>query len=220
MSGCGQGMKERHVFCQDQSDSGFVAESFCDGLKKPSAWQDCVIECTQDCVVSSWGKWDLDCSRTCGDTLKTRQRVILQQPQGLGRSCPSLVDKQLCYEPACTSFKWKVGIWNTCELGTQGGICGNGTQTREVVCSPDPNREWICEKQAPKPIEFQECSLACPGRTTLVSYVYKMSGRSVSVYTDTNASYEYLCTLIQNGHECCKLLYQTTSNSFQITFKK
>ena len=35
--------------------------------------------------------------------------------------------------------------------------------------------------------------------------VYKMSGPSVSVYTDTSASHEYLCTLIQNGHEFCKL---------------
>ena len=36
--------------------------------------------------------------------------------------------------------------------------------------------------------------------------VYKMSSRSVSVYTDTSASHKYLCTLIQNGHEFCKLL--------------
>ena len=41
---------------------------------------------------------------------------------------------------------------------------------------------------------------------TVVRNVYKMSGRSVSVYTDTNASQEYLCTLIQNEHEFCKLL--------------
>ena len=34
----------------------------------------------------------------------------------------------------------------------------------------------------------------------------KMSGRSVSVYTDTSALHEYLCTLIQNGHEFCKVL--------------
>ena len=33
-----------------------------------------------------------------------------------------------------------------------------------------------------------------------------MSGRSVSVYTDTSASHEYLCKLIQNGHEFCELL--------------
>ena len=31
-----------------------------------------------------------------------------------------------------------------------------------------------------------------------------MSGRSV--YTDTSASHEYLCALIKNGHEFCKLL--------------
>ena len=39
----------------------------------------------------------------------------------------------------------------------------------------------------------------------VISGVCKMSGRSVSVYTDTSASHEYLCTLIQNGHEFCKL---------------
>ena len=33
-----------------------------------------------------------------------------------------------------------------------------------------------------------------------------MSGRSESVYTDTSALHEYLCTLIQNGHEYFKLL--------------
>ena len=32
-----------------------------------------------------------------------------------------------------------------------------------------------------------------------------MSGSSVSGYTDTSALHEYLCTLIQNGHEYCKL---------------
>ena len=36
--------------------------------------------------------------------------------------------------------------------------------------------------------------------------VYKMSGSFVSMYTDTSASHDYLCTLIQNGHEFCKLL--------------
>ena len=39
-----------------------------------------------------------------------------------------------------------------------------------------------------------------------ISNVYKMSDRSVSVYPDTSASQEYLCTLIQNKHEFCKLL--------------
>ena len=33
-----------------------------------------------------------------------------------------------------------------------------------------------------------------------------MSGRSVSVYTDMSASHKYLCTLIENRHELCKLL--------------
>ena len=151
------------MFCQDQSDLSFVADSFCDQSTKPSSGENCLVNCTQDCVVSAWGEWDQQCSNTCGDSLKTRQRTILKQPSGLGRTCPSLLDKQLCHEPPCTSFTWKVGIWNTCKLTSQGGVCGNGTQTRQVSCSPDPAREWICAKQAEKPAMVQECSLACPG---------------------------------------------------------
>ena len=44
----------------------------------------------------------------------------------------------------------------------------------------------------------------------LLSTIYKMSGRSLSVYKDTSASHEYLCTLIKNGHEFCKLLLKRT----------
>ena len=43
-----------------------------------------------------------------------------------------------------------------------------------------------------------------------LSTIYKMSGRSLSVYKDTSASHEYLCTLIKNGHEFCKLLLKRT----------
>ena len=43
-----------------------------------------------------------------------------------------------------------------------------------------------------------------------VCTIYKMSGRSLSVYKDTSASHEYLCTLIKNGHEFCKLLLKHT----------
>ena len=163
LTSCGQGRKQRHVLCQDQTDMNFVDESFCDKVKKPSVRESCYINCTQDCVVSSWGEWDLKCFNTCGNSLKTRQRTALKQPVGLGRACPSLVDKQLCQEPSCISFKWSVGAWNACALASPGSTCGNGTQTRKVVCTPDPTREWICAKRAEKPPVVQECSLPCPG---------------------------------------------------------
>ena len=47
-------------------------------------------------------------------------------------------------------------------------------------------------------------------RSSGFSTIYKMSGRSLSVYKDTSASHEYLCTLIKNGHEFCKLLLKRT----------
>ena len=44
----------------------------------------------------------------------------------------------------------------------------------------------------------------------ILNTIYKMSDRSLSVYKDTSASHEYLCTLIKNGHEFCKLLLKRT----------
>ena len=37
-----------------------------------------------------------------------------------------------------------------------------------------------------------------------------MSGHALSVYKDTSAWHEYLCTVIKNGHEFCKLLLKGT----------
>ena len=50
---------------------------------------------------------------------------------------------------------------------------------------------------------------------SFVSTIYKMSGRSLSVYKDMSASHEYLCTLIKNGHEFCKLLTKRTQIDVQ-----
>ncbi|XP_028399703.1 thrombospondin type-1 domain-containing protein 7B-like [Dendronephthya gigantea] len=167
VANCGRAIRERRVLCLDQSDRSIVAESFCDQSKKPNSQEDCFVQCAQDCVVASWGKWDRACSNTCGDTLRTRQRTVLKQPLGLGRACPSLIDKQLCRELECTSFTWSVGIWSTCKLARNGSSCGNGTRSRQIVCQPDPAREWICKKQAPKPAQTENCTLACPGECVM-----------------------------------------------------
>ena len=45
-----------------------------------------------------------------------------------------------------------------------------------------------------------------------------LGGRSASVYTDTSASHEYLCTLIQNFLNY--LINDLKQSCFQITFKK
>ena len=45
-----------------------------------------------------------------------------------------------------------------------------------------------------------------------------MSGRSLSVYKDTSASHEYLCTLIKNSHSFCKLLLKRTQIVVEVTY--
>ena len=52
------------------------------------------------------------------------------------------------------------------------------------------------------------------------SNVYKMSGRSVSVYTDTSASHEYLRILIQDTDFVNYFSNDLKQSFFQITFKK
>ena len=43
-----------------------------------------------------------------------------------------------------------------------------------------------------------------------IMYYLQNEWRSLSVYKDTSALHEYLCTLIKNGHEFCKLLTKRT----------
>ena len=57
--------------------------------------------------------------------------------------------------------------------------------------------------------EIKQC-IVFLGHPVYIYTIYKMSGRSLSVYKDTSASHEYLCTLIKNGHEFCKLLLKRT----------
>ena len=52
----------------------------------------------------------------------------------------------------------------------------------------------------------------------VICTIYKMSGRSLSVYKDTSASHEYLCTLKKNGHEFCKLLLKRTQIVVQLNY--
>ena len=57
------------------------------------------------------------------------------------------------------------------------------------------------------------CFTVCiPGYITVCT-IYKMSGHSLSVNKDRSAPYEYLYTLIKNGHEFCKLLLKRTQMS-------
>ena len=51
-----------------------------------------------------------------------------------------------------------------------------------------------------------------------VSTIYKISGRFLSVYKHTSALHEYLCTLIKNGHEFCKLLLKRTQIVVQLNY--
>ena len=164
---CGDGKEERAVLCQ-RSDKLFVSEMYCSNVTKPSSSQRCSVNCLQDCIVSTWGKWS-NCSHTCGDSIEKRHRTIVTSSLSFGRLCPSLTEKRLCHEIPCSLFKWSAQLWSTCKLSTN-STCGNGTQTRKVICLPDPVRESVCMKQAPKSSTTQSCELPCPGDCVLSNW--------------------------------------------------
>lgn len=56
-----------------------------------------------DCAVGPWSEFG-DCSATCGGGIRTRERVVLQQPSGIGRQCPVLSEIEACNEQECS--KW------------------------------------------------------------------------------------------------------------------
>ncbi|XP_013415677.1 spondin-2 [Lingula anatina] len=48
-----------------------------------------------DCIVSDWGAWS-GCSKTCGFGKRTRHRVVVQERQNGGHTCPILKEEETC----------------------------------------------------------------------------------------------------------------------------
>ena len=169
VTGCGDGFKERVVFCIESSsmmrgnEIQPVKDHLCDVATKPVAMQPCKIPCARDCVVSSWNAWE-PCSISCGSAgVKQRTRSVLQAGQNGGAGCPSLVQMSRCEVVPCAS--WATFPWSGC-IGTP--PCGAGMKHRIVYCgggggflNPD-----FCSGE-PKPPRTANCSVPCPNDCVL-----------------------------------------------------
>uniref|UniRef100_A0A669DZB4 Thrombospondin type-1 domain-containing protein 7A n=1 Tax=Oreochromis niloticus TaxID=8128 RepID=A0A669DZB4_ORENI len=180
----------------------FIFYSLCSQETLPVTFQACVI--TKDCDVTEWSKWSA-CTKECYDptspkAVRTRTRKVTQFPVGGGIDCPELEEKEPCtpqsdveiypyillvFEPVCR-YSWKTTEWTECKVdlllsqqdrrrGNHTGMCGGGTQTREVYCvqaSTDTpsNLSPLRIKEALRPVDSKLC-LGIPPNTTQLCHI-------------------------------------------------
>ncbi|XP_013765928.1 thrombospondin type-1 domain-containing protein 7A-like [Pundamilia nyererei] len=186
------GFQTREVTCVHKSGA-VEALSLCSQETLPVTFQACVI--TKDCDVTEWSKWSA-CTKECYDPTSpkavwTRTRKVTQFPVGGGIDCPELEEKEPCTPqsdvvPPCNTYSWKTTEWTECKVdmllsqqdrrrGNHTGMCGGGTQTREVYCvqaSTDTpsNLSPLRSKEALRPVDSKLC-LGIPPNTTQLCHI-------------------------------------------------
>ncbi|XP_041640022.1 thrombospondin type-1 domain-containing protein 4 [Cheilinus undulatus] len=128
---CGVGQRSREVVCV--SNQGDVEEDTeCNMNLKPDTLQNCDMgACARSWFTSLWSQ---RCSADCGQGNRTRATVCLTDhvtdlPLG---SCEGQRPAEVtsCDSGPCQNrLEWYTGPWSQCSAE-----CGNGTQTRSVVC--------------------------------------------------------------------------------------
>ncbi|XP_020497539.1 thrombospondin type-1 domain-containing protein 4 isoform X1 [Labrus bergylta] len=128
---CGVGQRSREVVCM--SNQGDVEDDTeCNMNLRPDTLQNCDMgACARSWFTSLWSQ---RCSADCGGGNRTRATVCLTDhvtdlPLGSceGERPPEVTS---CDSGPCQNrFEWYTGPWGQCS-----SECGNGTQTRSVVC--------------------------------------------------------------------------------------
>jgi len=88
----------------------------------------------QDCQLTAWSPWSVQCSSTCGRGFRTRFRAVRAARTGGGRECPARLHRQKrCRLPACPAPSCPAwAAWSPCSL-----TCGAaGEQSRERGAGP------------------------------------------------------------------------------------
>ncbi|XP_037542046.1 thrombospondin type-1 domain-containing protein 7B [Nematolebias whitei] len=191
------GYQTRQVRCA-RSDGKNVMLSLCAKDTAPLTFQACVM--SQDCHTSDWSSWG-PCSKTCRSSdlspgYRLRSRVTTLIPQGGGKPCPVLEEKEACNIIGdlllkCPRYMWRATEWGECRilplLSQQDRrqvnvsiLCGGGVQTRKTYCVqvPDdsaphhrkevsrPVNAHLCEGAEPL-LAVQSCSIPCQNHCLL-----------------------------------------------------
>jgi len=110
----------------------------------------------QDCVVTSWSPWSVQCSSTCGHGHRHRFRSVTSAARGRGRSCPEKLQRyKRCRLPSCPVNHCDLVPWS--EWGPCTATCGtSGTQSRQRDLKECERSNNVQEE-----IETRVCLLPC-----------------------------------------------------------
>ncbi|XP_076304354.1 A disintegrin and metalloproteinase with thrombospondin motifs 20-like isoform X1 [Tachypleus tridentatus] len=174
---CGEGMRTRHITCQDGYSNVLLSESSCNMSDRPIALKICY---TKPCGLWKTLEWR-PCSATCGQSVMTRTIgcFSLNGTQLEDQDCDHEarpVSEKICNLPACTKligilsetgnithnkvegFFWRTGPWGACSR-----TCGGGTQRRQVACYDELGRMSDQCELTIKPTEISQCEVnQCP----------------------------------------------------------
>ncbi|ESO96234.1 hypothetical protein LOTGIDRAFT_174945 [Lottia gigantea] len=161
---CGNGIREREVLCRDnrRNRRRILDPSLCAGKQKPPTRSNCH---RKPCSEFIWKveKWS-ECSKTCGFGRKERDvNCVDRQGQPVtshlcdSESKPKV--RRRCSEFPCP-YIWNAGPWSECS-----SKCGQGHQSRIVVCQAVTKEGWIlpgevknkCELKH-RPTTYQYCN--------------------------------------------------------------
>lgn len=94
------------------------------------------VECIggfKNCVVSNWSNWTSWEDIGGGEERRTRERYIIQLPEGEGSPCPSLLETEIRPKISqdCVVSDWRCGAWEEEPGGLEIRTC-----TREILIPP------------------------------------------------------------------------------------
>ncbi|XP_061414508.1 LOW QUALITY PROTEIN: thrombospondin type-1 domain-containing protein 4 [Lethenteron reissneri] len=164
---CGLGQRSRDVKCVSNLGDA-VDDGECNMKLRPADSENCDMgACAKSWFLTDWSE---RCSADCGEGVQSRSVVCLMNHVNSlpleGCSSDQPTERQACNYGSCeTKVEWFTGPWGQCSVG-----CGNGTQSRDVICVQRTNGSFsamdrdACAGLA-KPPSQQPCHLrACGAR--------------------------------------------------------
>ncbi|MAD25540.1 MAG: hypothetical protein CMO44_15370, partial [Verrucomicrobiales bacterium] len=137
------------------------------GAACPEAQDDAMLKseacgeeaCPVDCVLSAWGAWT-DCSATCGDGTRTKERTVETEAANGGVAC----EGEMSAEESCKIIECPIDCvmedwaeWSDCSASCLSeGLEVYQTRTRNVTTAPEHGGEQCGE--------FFENRTECPGQ--------------------------------------------------------
>ena len=161
---CGSGKMFQQYSCYVD---GHISDNlFCNDTIPVTAFQDCYVPCSGDCILTGWTE-DLTMCSGCVDRSScntTITRRILRQPLPSGKQCGSLTKTEIC--PTVIGYYWQTGPWLSCVLFNESNLCGSGFHTREVKCIRRHDNQIVpdyhCTEVTSKPLHKELCNIKCP----------------------------------------------------------